>query len=188
MTHASSIVWAQWRTYRNYYPRGGVAWTAIVGLIWYGLWTAFSLALIKVFSEPATLPLIPKLLPTSLLIVVLYWQFIPLLMATTGSSLELKKLRAYPIPNSELFVLEVLLRFTSGIEMVLALTGITIGMSLNPGLPKWVLAPALAYLSFNLIIGVGLRDMLGRLLARKDRKSTRLNSSHSQQSRMPSSA
>ncbi|MEQ1948959.1 MAG: hypothetical protein ABL995_17340 [Bryobacteraceae bacterium] len=167
MTHASSIVWAQWRTLRNYYPRGGVAWTAIVGFIWYGLWTAFSLALIKVFSEAATLPLIPKLLPTALLIVILYWQFIPLLMATTGSSLELKKLRAYPIPNYELFTLEVLLRLTAGIEMVLALIGITIGMTLNPGLPKWVILPALSYVLFNLVIGVGLRDMLGRLLARK---------------------
>ncbi|MEQ1884421.1 MAG: hypothetical protein ABL967_05120 [Bryobacteraceae bacterium] len=167
MTHASSIVWAQWRTLRNYYPRGGVAWTAVVGFLWYGLWTAFSLALVKVFSETATLPLIPKLLPTSLLIVILYWQFIPLLMATTGSSLELKKLRAYPIPNYELFTLEVILRLTAGVEMVLALTGITIGMSFNPELPKWVALPALSYILFNLVIGVGLRDLLGRLLARK---------------------
>ena len=40
-------------------------------------------------------------------------------------------------------------------------------MTLNPGLPKWVVLPALAYILFNLVIGVGLRDLLGRLLARK---------------------
>jgi len=167
LTHARAIVWAQWRTLRNYYPRGGVAWTAIVGLIWYGLWTALSLALIRVFSEPGILGLVPKVLPTGLLIVLLYWQVIPLLMATTGSSLELKKLRVYPIPNSQLFGLEVLLRLTSGIEMVLMLTGITIGITLNDALPKWVAVPALAYIFFNLVIAVGLRDLLGRLLARK---------------------
>src|SRR5665213_2490080 len=51
--------------------------------------------------------------------------------------------------------------------MVLVLIGITAGAMLNPALAKWSLLSGLAYLAFNLLIAVGLRDMLGRLLARK---------------------
>jgi ABC-2 type transport system permease protein len=89
------------------------------------------------------------------------------MLATTGSSLDLRKLRAYPIPQGQLFSIEVLLRVTAGIEMVLALTGMTVGALLNPALPKWCLPAAAIFVAFNLVISVGLRDMLGRLLARR---------------------
>ncbi len=42
--------------------------------------------------------MITAALPGGLLLIFLYWQVVPLLMAATGSSLELRKLRAYPIP------------------------------------------------------------------------------------------
>ena len=51
--------------------------------------------------------------------------------------------------------------------MVLVLIGITIGALLNPGLTKWNVLASVVYVAFNLIIAVGLRDMLSRLLARK---------------------
>jgi len=47
------------------------------------------------------------------------------------------------------------------------LIGITIGALLNPALGKWSLLATAAYVVFNLIIAVGLRDTLARLLARK---------------------
>ena len=40
--HLSAILWAQWRTLRNFYPRnarGGLILTLIVSAIWYGGWT-----------------------------------------------------------------------------------------------------------------------------------------------------
>jgi ABC-2 type transport system permease protein len=106
-------------------------------------------------------------LPGVLLIATLYWQVVPLVMAATGASLELRKLQAYPIPVSQLFSIEVVLRVTAGIEMVLVLTGIAIGTLLNPALPKWAPLPLLAYIVFNLFLAVGLRDLLLRLMARK---------------------
>jgi len=51
--------------------------------------------------------------------------------------------------------------------MVVVLMGMTIGAMLNPALTKWSLLATLIYVAFNLVIAVGLRDMLGRLLARK---------------------
>jgi ABC-2 type transport system permease protein len=167
MTRIGAIFWAQWRTLYHFYPRGGAAWSAVVALIWYGLWIAAAFAFLRVFSNPDDLPIIRVALPGGLLLIFLYWQVVPLMLATTGSSLDLRKLRAYPIPDGQLFSIEVLLRVTAGIEMVLVLAGITIGAMLNPALAKWSLLAAVAYVTFNLIIAVGLRDMLARLLARK---------------------
>ena len=167
MTQIGAIFWAQWRTLYHFYPRRGVAWSAVVGLIWYGLWTSVAIVMLRVFSNPTQIPVIRVALPGGLLLMFLYWQVVPLLLATTGSSLDLRKLRAYPIPDSQLFSIEVLLRVTAGIEMVLVLIGITIGALLNPALAKWSLLATAAYVTFNLIIAVGLRDTLARLLARK---------------------
>ncbi len=167
MTHAQAILWAQWRSLRNFHPKRGVAWTAVVATIWYGLWSATAVALAKIFSESDSVGMIHKVLPSGLLIVVMYWQLIPLLMATTGSSLELRKLRSYPIPESQLFSIEVLLRVTSGVEMVLLLAGIGVGVALNPALPHWGVLAILVYALLNLFAAVGFRDMLARVLARK---------------------
>ncbi len=163
----AAIFWAQWRTLSHFYPRRGVAWSAAVGFIWYGLWTVVAIAMLRVFSNPAQIPTIRVALPGGLLLMFLYWQVVPLMLATTGSSLDLRKLRAYPIPDRQLFSIEVLLRVTAGIEMVLVLIGIGIGALLNPELGKWSLLSTALYLTFNLIVAVGLRDTLARLLARK---------------------
>ncbi|MEO8050071.1 MAG: hypothetical protein ABI833_06605, partial [Acidobacteriota bacterium] len=168
MTHIGAIAWAQWRTFWHFHPGRGVAWPAVVSLIWYGLWAGAAFAFMRVFSNPAEVEVIRIALPGGLLLIFLYWQVVPLMLATTGSSLDLRKLRAYPIPDNHLFAIEVLLRVTAGIEMVLVLMGMTIGAMLNPALSKWwSLLASVGYVAFNLVIAVGLRDLLGRLLARK---------------------
>jgi ABC-2 type transport system permease protein len=167
MTQIGAIFWAQWQTLYHFYPRRGAAWGAVVSLIWYGLWVGAAFAFFNVFRNPEELPIIRIALPGGLLLMFIYWQVVPLMLATTGSSLDLRKLRAYPIPDSQLFSIEVVLRITAGIEMVLVLIGITIGALLNPALAKWSLPASAVYVAFNLIIAVGLRDMLSRMLARK---------------------
>ncbi|MDP9171991.1 MAG: hypothetical protein M3N54_15345, partial [Acidobacteriota bacterium] len=167
MTHAGAIIWAQWRSFCHFNPRRGVVWSVLVSLIWYGLWAGAAYSFLRILSNPVEAPFIRIALPGGLLLIFLYWQVVPLMLATTGSSLDLRKLRAYPIPNGQLFSIEVLLRVTAAIEMVLVLLGIAIGAMLNPALAKWSFLATLVYLAFNLIVAVGLRDMLGRLLARK---------------------
>ena len=81
---------------------------------------------------------------------------------------NLRKLQAYPIPVSQLFAIEVMLRVTAGIEMVLVLLRDRGWASLlNPELPKWSALAVVPYMVFNLFLAVGLRDLLMRLLARK---------------------
>jgi ABC-2 type transport system permease protein len=167
MNQAGAILWAQWRTIRNFYPRGGVAWTAILGFIWYGFWVVVSIAAARLIANPASLSLIHTALPGAMLIVLLYWQVVPLLMAATGASLDLRKLQAYPIPVSQMFSIEVMLRVTAGIEMMLLLTGIAAGLLFNPQLPKYCALAVVPYILFNLFLAVGLRDLLMRALARK---------------------
>jgi len=167
MEQARAILWAQWRTLANFYPFRGAAWTSALTVIWYGIWTAAAVAFARVFSDPQNLPIIRAALPGGLLLMFLYWQVVPLLLASTGAALDLRKLRAYPIPASQLFSIEVLLRITAGIEMVLLLAGIVVGTLFNPLLRKWSLLAAALWILFNLVVAVGLRDLVGRLLARK---------------------
>jgi ABC-2 type transport system permease protein len=167
MNQARAILWAQLRTMRNLYSRGGAAWTAVLGFLWYGFWTAAAFATGRLVSNPQNMGLIHTALPGGLLIVLLYWQVVPLLMAATGASLDLRKLQAYPIPVTQMFSIEVMLRITAGIEMMLVLIGIAIGLALNPQLPKYCAFAVAPYVLFNLFLAVGLRDLLMRMLARK---------------------
>ena len=167
MTQARAILWAQWRTAFNFYPRGSVAWTAIIGFFWYGFWIVAAVAASRLTALPENVHLLRVALPGTLLIALLYWQVVPLLMAATGASLELRKLQAYPIPVSQLFSIEVLLRLTAGIEMVLVLSGIAIGLIVNPAIRWWAALAILVYIVFNLFLAVGLRDLLLRMMARR---------------------
>jgi ABC-2 type transport system permease protein len=167
MRNAGAILWAQWRTVRNSYPRAGAAWTAGVGALWYGFWILAAVAGARLIADPSNDPLLKTSLAGSLLLMFLYWQVVPLMMAATGSSLEVRKLQVYPIAVSELFGIEVMLRVTAAVEMMLVLLGIAVGLMLNPSLPKWSALAVLPYLLFNLFLAVGLRDLLLRVLARR---------------------
>jgi ABC-2 type transport system permease protein len=162
MNQARTILWAQWRSLRNFFPRRGIGWTALVGLIWYGFWIAAAFAVMLLTSSA---------LSTSLsgvfLLIFLYWQVVPVLMATSGASVDLRKLQAYPIPVKQLFALEVMLRVTVAIEVVLVLTGAGIGILRNPTLHPWNALGLVPFAAFNLVLGVGTRDTIARVLARR---------------------
>jgi ABC-2 type transport system permease protein len=167
VNHARAILWAQWRTLLNFYPRGGVAWTAVIGAGWYGFWTLAAVSTARLAANPSNLGMLKTVLTGGLLLVFLYWQVMPLLMAATGASLELKKLYVYPIPTSQLFSIEVMLRVTSAVEMMLVLFGLGIGLLLNPEVPKWTALVIAPYILFNLFLAVGLRDLVTRILSHK---------------------
>src|SRR5581483_11878346 len=119
---ASAIVWAQWRTQRNYFPRSNKASFAFSTLLsagWYGIFVYFAFLAAVLLSKPEEVEAFRQIFPSALLLCFLYWQLIPILMASMGSALDTRKLLVYPIPPGELFGLEVLLRISTGIEMVL---------------------------------------------------------------------
>jgi ABC-2 type transport system permease protein len=107
-----------------------------------------------------------------LLLVLLYWQVVPVISASLGAGLDMRKLLVYPVPHPKLFVVELLLRLTTGGEMLLVLTGGVIGLLRNPyvgglrAVPR-ILVPVLIYIAFNAALASGLRSLLERLLARR---------------------
>jgi ABC-2 type transport system permease protein len=167
MKHARAILWAQWRTQRNSYLRGGAAWTTAIGVVWYGMWVVAAVAVASLTGHPENVNLLRAALPGGLLLVFLYWQLVPLLMAATGASLDLRKLQAYPIPLRQLFAIEVLLRVTASIEMFLILLGAAAGIVLNPRLPALGALAIGLYILFNLFFSVGMREVVARILAHK---------------------
>ena len=167
---ALAIVWAQWRSVANQHGRsrrGRFPITGIFALVWYGLWVFIAVAVGVTVSQPDSIDLLRRTGATSLLLQFVYWQMVPIMMVSTGVSLDLSRLMVYPIPHVQLFTIEVLLRITTSIEMLLLSAGIGVGILLNPRLP-WTGAVAVGiFAAFNLFVSAGLKDLLGRLLARK---------------------
>jgi ABC-2 type transport system permease protein len=167
---ARAIVWAQWRTARNYIPRSnkaGLIFSGVLLAFWYAGFGFLAVLAAIFLANPDEVGFVRRVFPTVLLMCFLYWQLIPILMASTGSALDIRKLLVYPIPHRQLFTLEVLLRISTGIEMLLLLAGAGVGLLLNPKVPFWAPWTLVFFVSFNLLCSAGVRDLLVRLLARK---------------------
>ena len=162
MNQARAILWGQWRSLRNSFLRRGIGWTAFVGVIWYGFWIAAAFAVMLLTSSPLSASL-----SGVFLLIFLYWQVVPVLMAASGASLDLRKLQAYPVPITQFFALEVMLRITVAVEVILVLIGAGIGILRNPTLHAWNALGLVPFAAFNLALGVGSRDTIARLLARR---------------------
>ena len=168
-----AILWAQWKSIRILRSSGrGALFSAITSAIWYGLWTIAAIGLASFTADPNLRHEVEALFPAVLIFVMIYWQLAPILVASLGASLDLKKLLAYPIPTARLFWIEVMLRVTTGIEMLLILTGGAIGLILNPQFGGWakaprIIAPLLVFVVFNLLLASGIRGLIERLLSRR---------------------
>ena len=165
-----AILWAQWRSTRNRFPRtnqAGIAFTGIIGLIWYGVFAYLAVVVAFLLSSPSELPSLRGAIPGALLLCFLYWQLIPVLTASMGSSLDVRKLLVYPVPRGSLFWIEVALRTSTSVEMLLLLAGAGIGLALNPSVPIWAPLALIPFVAINLLLSAGVRDLLVRLLARK---------------------
>ncbi len=124
------------------------------------------------FRESDNIGMFRLALPASLLVVMLYWQVAPVVSASLGASLDLKKLIVYPIPRERLFGVEILLRLTTCMEMLVALAGVLFGLLRNPKLGGWTAAPrmvgaTLLFIILNLLLSAGMRNLLERLLLRR---------------------
>ncbi len=149
----------------------GTVFSLATGVLWYGLWTGIATIL---GMAAATLPVreLREWLPVAFLGVAAYWQIVPVISASMGSALDLRKVLVYPIPHGQLFLVEVLLRLTTAMEMVLIVAAGTLGMLANPetggvAAGAGAVAAALLFVLFNLLLGSGLRSVLERLLSRR---------------------
>lgn len=166
MTRALAVVWAQWRTYRNYTNRHSMIAGILISVIWYGLWAAMATGAAILMAQPDVKSVLVAV-SGAMLLMSLYWQFIPMMMAASGLALDLRRLKAYPIPTRELFTIEVLLRATAAIEMLIVLAGGAIGVLLNPALPAWLALGVIPFAAFHMMLSLGIRDVVARLLSHR---------------------
>ncbi len=166
----AAILRAQLLSMRVGGSRGAVL-SAITGVVWYGFWVFLS-SVAALFAARADAAALGRFLPLGFLAVCLYWQVIPILSASMGSALDMRKLLVYPAPHGKLFLVEVLLRLTNGVEMVMLLVAAAAGLSVNRAAGGWgaagrLAAPVLLFILFNLLLASGMRSVLERLLSRR---------------------
>ena len=164
----AAILRAQLLSMRVGFSRGTVI-SVLAGLVWYGMWcfVAFSLYLAARELDAARLVLY---LPLSLAAVFAYWQFVPVVSASMGSGLDMRKLLVYPLAPERLFAVEVILRLVTGLEMVLVAAAGTLGVLLNPAAGRaalWLLPAMAVFILFNLLLASGVRSLVERMLSRR---------------------
>lgn len=162
-----AILQAQWRSMRTFRLSAKPAiaiLSSIIGLLFYGFWAGLAFGAYVFFSDPEQAQYFSIALTGGLLLMFLYWQITPVITASMGASLDLKKLLAYPIPHEKLFFIEVLLRFTTCAEMLIVLTGVVLGLRRNG---PAVFLGAFLFILFNLLLSAGVRNLLERILLRK---------------------
>ena len=171
-SRGAAILCAQWRTIINFYRRpqmGGYWFGTAVMVIWYlmvaGLGAGISFALGKV--RPSEFAQFEFVLTFGLLAAFLYWQVVPVFLASTGMSLDTRKLMVYPVPRSQLFLIEVMLRFSTGVEVLIVLCSVFVGLLRNPEIPVWAPFTLAIFVVFNLYLSAGIKDLIARLMERK---------------------
>lgn len=169
-SQARAILVLQWRILLNFYRVNGrtmLVLNLILQSVWYIGFIFMGTVVSMALSEPRFLPQVREYLPLGLLGIFLYWQFVPLMVASVGGLLEIKKLQVYPIPEHQLYRVELLLRATLLPEVIVLLLFATVGVLRNPELPWWASLPLIVYLLFNLYLSAGFRDLISRLFAKK---------------------
>jgi ABC-2 type transport system permease protein len=150
--------------------RSGAIFSVVTGAVFYGLWASLAFGAMRYFAAPENAPLFTPVLSGGLLFVVVYWQFAPVLSASFGASLDLRKLLVYPVPRGTLFTVEVLLRILTCGEMLILLAGAMLGLLRNPlyGLAwsPFILSGALIFAAANVLFSTGARYLLEHLFRR----------------------
>ncbi len=168
-----AILWAQFlsmRLRKGGASRVGAAFSSITGVIFYGAFAFFGWILMLLFSSADEADHFVPVLSSILLFMMLYWQLAPVISASFGASIDLRKLLAYPIPRNKLFTIEVLLRAITSFDMLLVLAGICIGLLRNPvfsvASAPLVILGMLLFIATNVLLSAGIRSWLERVILR----------------------
>lgn len=150
--------------------RGGTIFSAVTGVMFYGLFAFFGWALMLLFSSADESEHFVEWLSAILLLLMAYWQLAPVISASFGASIDLRKLLAYPIPRRKLFMVEVLLRAMTSLDMLLVVIGIAVGLLRNEvysaSAAPLIIVGAVAFVAINVLLSAGIRSLLERLFLR----------------------
>jgi ABC-2 type transport system permease protein len=168
-----AILWAQilsMRLRKGGAVRGSAVFSAITGTFFYVVFAFLGWVLEMLFSSPEVAANFVQVLSAVLLIATLYWQLAPVITASFGASIDLRKLMAYPIPRGKLFQVELLLRAITSFDVLLVLTGICTGLLRNrlygAAAAPYIISGALAFIAMNVLLSAGIRALLERFFLR----------------------
>jgi len=166
-----AVVGAQFRVLYNRVTGGSVGAARIIYWVSMAVWYALVvfLAWLAAVTLPSLKPRETLISATSMILLaaMALWQLMPVMMAASGLSLDLKRLMVYPVTARKLFAVEALLRASTGTEVLIVLAGVGAGLARSPVTPGWTAALLLVFVAMNLMLSVGIRDLLARLLARR---------------------
>lgn len=165
-----AIVWAQSRVSANFLRganKAGIAVQWIVMALWYLAWVAGAAGAGYFVSGAAPLSVLEFTLPLGLFGMFSFWQVIPVVAASQGGAIDLRRLLAFPIPSNQLFLLEVTLRVTTAPEMLILCAGLCAGFACNRALPLWSPFALLPFIALNLLLAAGIKSLLERAFRRK---------------------
>jgi len=168
-----AILWAQFlsmRVRRGGAVRGSAIFSAVTGTFFYVMFAFLGWVLEMLFSSPDLATNFVQVLSAVLLAAMLYWQLAPVITASFGASIDLRKLMAYPIPRRKLFQVELLLRAITSFDMLIVLTGICTGLLRNrlygAAAAPYIISGALAFIAMNVLLSAGIRALLERFFLR----------------------
>ena len=161
-----AILWAQFlsmRLRKGGAVRGGTIFSAVTGTFFYVLFAFLGWVLEMLFSSAEIAGNFVQVLSGVLLVGMLYWQLAPVITASFGASIDLRKLMAYPIPRSKLFQVELLLRAITSFDVLIVLTGICTGLLRNrlygAAAAPYIISGALAFVAMNVLLSAGIRAL-----------------------------
>lgn len=135
---------------------------------WYAAWGALATGVAFLLTQPESRLWVGRFLPLALFFVFLYWQLAPLVLASQGASLDLRRLLPFPISTGRLFAMETALRLSACGEIVLVTAGAAAGLGFyRPAVAYKPVGSLALFAIFNLLVGVGLRRQMERWLARR---------------------
>jgi ABC-2 type transport system permease protein len=147
--------------------KAGVIVQWLTTLLWYGGWTVGAVMTALVVRGPATLGMLQRGLAPVLFFILFFWQMFPMLLASQGAQLDLRRLLAFPISNADLFRLEFVLRVTTSLEMLLITAGLMVGTALHRELPWYSPVAVLIFILFNLLLSTGIKSLIERVFRRR---------------------
>ncbi|MBI4890183.1 MAG: hypothetical protein HY821_06120 [Acidobacteria bacterium] len=165
-----AIVGAQYRGLYNKMSggsSGGRVFFWISSALWYGLMVFVAWIAATSLPEIKSVDTLEDVLSIGLLAATFFWQFVPVMMATAGMSLDLRRLMVYPVAAKRLFAVEAALRVSTGVEVLIVLGGAVVGVMRSPVAPWWGVLAFLPFVVFNLVLSAGVRDLLARLMAKR---------------------
>jgi len=142
----------------------------ILSALWYTACAASAIAAGVWLAQPGSRPEFAELLPWAFGAAFVLWQFGPLLVAMAGASLDLKRLLVYPVPSSQLLLIELMLRTVTVAELAFASLCAMAGLAFNPSVPWYAPLALVSFVAMNLMLNTGLRYALMGLLAKGQRR------------------